>query len=135
MTASIYSMEGAAKALLKSRRWLQEWLGQHPVDENGIPYYSPLGRSKTFDDNDLVRIRATCWEEERFRLSSSRPARAKPRTSPAAASTSGDMLTEARRLAKSGSRSRSSENGNGKSSVVNFPRQAKRHSQPPSSRT
>ena len=94
------TMHEAAKELRKSRRWLQTWLSLHPLDAAGIPYYAPFGRTKTFDDNDLARIRAAVREEERCRLSSLTPVRAKRRTIRAAAHTSGDMLTEARNLVK-----------------------------------
>src|SRR5215470_12501174 len=57
--AVLYSMDEAAARLHKSRRWLQDWLRDHPVDGRGEPFYSPLGRTKTFDDNDLERIRAS----------------------------------------------------------------------------
>ena len=58
MTARVYDMDQAAWRLHKSRRWLQDWLRDHPADQFGQPFYSPLGRTKTFDDADLVRIRA-----------------------------------------------------------------------------
>jgi hypothetical protein len=46
--ALVYNMDGAAERLHKSRRWLQDWLRDHPADERGVPFYSPLGRTKTF---------------------------------------------------------------------------------------
>jgi hypothetical protein len=64
------TIEEAANALHKSRRWLQDWLRLHPADAAGNPYYAPFGRTKTFDENDLARIRAAVREEERCRLSS-----------------------------------------------------------------
>src|SRR5258707_15792588 len=111
-------MPEAAKELRKSRRWLQWWLALHPLDAAGVPYYAPFGRTKTFDDNDLARIRAAVREEERCRLSSLTPVRAKRRTIRAAAHISGDTLTEARNLVKSRSPSRPSKNGNERSNVV-----------------
>jgi hypothetical protein len=66
----IYNMNEAAAQLRKSRRWLQGWLANHPVDQFGQPFYSPFGRTKTFDDSDLARIRKAAREDERCRLSS-----------------------------------------------------------------
>src|SRR5690242_1819861 len=43
----VYTMDAAAERLHKSRRWLQDWLRDHPVDSLGQPFYSPLGRTKT----------------------------------------------------------------------------------------
>ena len=82
------TMAEAARELRKSRRWLQDWLRDHPVDAAGIPFYAPLGRTKTFSVSDLERIRATAREEERCRLNSSRPGKAKRRTTPSGAPTS-----------------------------------------------
>ena len=72
MTAPVYDMDQAADRLHKSRRWLQDWLRGHPADQFGQPFYSPMGRTKTFDDADLVRIRAAAKEDERCRLNSFR---------------------------------------------------------------
>src|SRR5262249_31470085 len=94
-----FTMDQAAARLHKSRRWLQEWLRHHPADRYGEPFYSPLGRTKTFDERDIARIREAAREEEKWRLGSYRPGRAKHRTMRAAASTSGCTLTEALRLA------------------------------------
>jgi len=51
------TMDDTASRLHKSRRWLQDWLRNHPVDRNGEPFYTPLGRTKTFDERDIQRIR------------------------------------------------------------------------------
>src|ERR1700730_4847002 len=98
--ALVYNMDGAAERLHKSRRWLQDWLRDHPTDERGEPYYSPLGRTKTFDDHDLERIRAAAREEERCHLSSSRRVSVRRRIGASAARTSDATLTEALALAK-----------------------------------
>jgi len=57
------TMAEAGRELRKSRRWLQAWLANHPTDAWGNPYYTPVGRTKTLDDNDLARIRAALREE------------------------------------------------------------------------
>ena len=69
-SAPVYTLDEAAKALRKGRRWLQTWLASHQADALGEPFYSPLGRTKTFDDGDIARIRAVAREEERCRLES-----------------------------------------------------------------
>src|SRR6266700_1659666 len=60
----------AAEDLRVSRRWLEYWLADHPVDGTGIPFYVPMGRRKTFEQTDIARIRACIREEERCRLNS-----------------------------------------------------------------
>jgi hypothetical protein len=60
----------AAEDLRVSRRWLEYWLADHPVDAAGTPFYVPMGRRKTFEDADIARIRAVIREEERCRLHS-----------------------------------------------------------------
>src|SRR5436190_18754991 len=97
----------AARKLHKSRRWLQEWLRNHPADRLGQPFYSPLGRTKTFDENDIARIREAAREEERCRLRLYRPGRERRPTTRAAENTSEYTLTEALRLASESSRSKS----------------------------
>src|ERR1700694_2043876 len=101
------TLSEAATELRKSRRWLQT-LSLHPVDAAGVPFYAPLGRTKTFSDSDLERIRATAREEERCRLNSSRPAKAKRRTTPSVERTSECTLTELRALLTKSSRPRPS---------------------------
>jgi hypothetical protein len=66
-----YTLDRAAQRLHISRRTLQDWLRAHPADPAGQPFYSVIGRTKTFDDGDIARIRAAAREEERCRLNSS----------------------------------------------------------------
>src|SRR6185437_10723383 len=60
----------AAIELGVSKRWLQYWLAEHPVDGAGIPFYIPVGRNKRFEQADLGRIKAAIREGERCRLKS-----------------------------------------------------------------
>src|SRR5262245_47956030 len=128
-----FDTAGAAQRLHKSRRWLQNWLRDHPADQYGQPFYSPLGRTKIFDESDISRIREAAREEERCRLNLYRPGRAKRPTMRAAANTSGSTLTEALRLAGETSRSRSSANGSARSSSPNSHSPASRPSSAPPS--
>jgi hypothetical protein len=62
-----YTLAEVAKRLRKSPRWLREWLRCHPADQDGEPFYTPLGRTKTFDDTDVAPIRAAAREEAKWR--------------------------------------------------------------------
>src|SRR5262245_2311555 len=66
--SQFHTMAEAARVLRKSRRWLQDWIRDHPTDRHAEPFYTPLGRTKLFTDNDIERIRDTLKEEERCRL-------------------------------------------------------------------
>src|SRR5712692_7611400 len=114
------TLSEAATELRKSRRWLQTWLALHPADAAGVPFYAPLGRTKTFSVSDLERIRAAAREEERCRLNSSRPARAKRRTTPSAAHTSESTLTELRALLTKSSPAKSSKASRGLSNAASM---------------
>src|SRR6266542_1260226 len=92
------TLDDAASRLHKSRRWLQDWLRDHPADRNGEPYYAPLGRTKTFEERDIQRIRDTMREELQCRLKSSRREKAGRRTIGSGAPISESTLTEALRL-------------------------------------
>jgi hypothetical protein len=54
---TVYSMDEAAKRRSISRRTLQDWLKVHPLDGRGMPFYSPFGNRKTFDEGDLAHPR------------------------------------------------------------------------------
>ncbi len=64
MTLAIHTLDEAARQLRKSRRWLLDWLRSHPADSAGVPFYSPMGRTKTFDDADIA-LGETCSLEQR----------------------------------------------------------------------
>jgi len=64
----VYTMDEAAKLLRLSRRFFQDWLRDHPFDEQGRPFYSAMGRRKTFDEDDLRRVREAARREEAERL-------------------------------------------------------------------
>jgi hypothetical protein len=55
----LMTIEEAAAKLRKSKRWLQYFLRAHPVDSAGKPLFKQLGRSKLFDETDIVRITQT----------------------------------------------------------------------------
>ncbi len=57
MTRALTLPEAAAE-LRKTPRWLKDWLAKNPVDETGLPFYVPMGRTLTFDPADIKRIRA-----------------------------------------------------------------------------
>ena len=47
-----------AARLRKSKRWLQDWLAQNPVDAAGRPFYSRLGITLLFREDNIERIEA-----------------------------------------------------------------------------
>lgn len=51
------TIDEAASELHKTRRWLVDWLRDHPADSRGLPYYAALGRTKLFHPDDIARIR------------------------------------------------------------------------------
>ena len=87
--AAPFTLDEAAAALRKPKRWLQEWLRDHPLDKYGEPYYTPVGRDKLFHQNDIDRIELTLREEVKCRLNSDRRGKAKRPTS-----RSGDHISE-----------------------------------------
>jgi hypothetical protein len=64
------TIEEAAAELRKTPRWLKEWLAQNPVDEAGVPFYVPMGRTKIFEVSDISRIKGHIRRSEQCRLSS-----------------------------------------------------------------
>jgi hypothetical protein len=100
----IMTLEEAAHALRKSKRWLNDWLRRNPADKFGEPYYAQLSRTRRLDERDLSRIWNALREKEKCRLNSSRLVPAKRRIGQVAAPTSADTLTEALRLAGGHSR-------------------------------
>lgn len=68
MTSAVYSLDEAASRLGKSRRWFVEWLNANPCDQYWRPYYCALGRTKTFDDLDITRLRRALEAEAIARL-------------------------------------------------------------------
>jgi hypothetical protein len=120
---ALRDLHGAAEWLGVKPRKLQEWLRKHPCDVYGEPFYGRMGRTKTFDENDLVRIRAATKEEERCRLNSSRRGKAKARTGRSGGRISKSEWTEAAELTGDPSLSKFCDSSKGGSSVVNFPKQ------------
>ena len=51
-----YDITDAAERLGVSKRWLQKFLRQHPVDTSGVPFYIPIGNRKRFTERDLERF-------------------------------------------------------------------------------
>ena len=62
------TIDEAAKELRVSRRWLEYWLADHPVDAAGTPFYVPMGRRKKFTATDIERMLAHMRDLERVRL-------------------------------------------------------------------
>jgi hypothetical protein len=79
MTRALFLDEAAAE-LRKTPRWLREWLRAHPVDQDGEPYFTPVGREKIFEQADVARIKLTLRETVRRRSRSGRRAPVKRRT-------------------------------------------------------
>jgi hypothetical protein len=53
-----FTLDEAAAELLIDESWLKSWLSKNPADAYGVPFYVPMGRTKTFDPSDIIRIRA-----------------------------------------------------------------------------
>jgi len=65
-----YNIKDAAGRLGVSRRWLREFLREHPADKAGTPFYVPIGTRKRFTERDLERILEANREIEKELLSS-----------------------------------------------------------------
>jgi hypothetical protein len=50
---SLFTIDQVAERLRKSRKWLQEWLCEHPTSWSGMPYYAAIGRTKLFTDENI----------------------------------------------------------------------------------
>ena len=48
MTLPVYTLDEAAEKLHKGRRWLQDWLRDHPSDQQGVPFFDNSGPVPTF---------------------------------------------------------------------------------------
>jgi len=82
------TLEEVAAELRKTTRWLMEWLRSHPVDQDGEPYYTPVGRDKIFHQTDVARIERALREGIACRSNSGRRAPAKRRIMKSAGRTS-----------------------------------------------
>ena len=68
--SKVFTLDETADELRKTPRWLKDWLAKNPVDESGVPFYVPMGRTKTFEISDIARIRAHIRRGEQCRLKS-----------------------------------------------------------------
>lgn len=50
------TLQEAAAELGTKERWLNDWLRAHPRDDEGEPFYTPVGRDKVFHHTDITRI-------------------------------------------------------------------------------
>lgn len=111
----------AASRLRKSKRWLQDWLAQNPVDAAGRPFCSRLGRSRLFRESDIDRILdATAASNQPCRSSSTRPAPVKRRTGRSVDPICGSAWTEAQELTGDPQLSASSTGFKTRSNVVSI---------------
>jgi hypothetical protein len=92
------TLEEAAPELRKTPRWLNEWLLAHPVDDQGIPFYTPVCRNKILLPSDITRIEAALRGELHCRSNSARRAQVKRRTSKSEAPISESLLKLAAEL-------------------------------------
>lgn len=88
MSRGAQTLDEAAAELRKSARWLQEWLRKHPRDNDGEPYFTPVGRDKIFHQADIARIERALREGIQCRSDSGRRAQVRRRTLKSEAPTS-----------------------------------------------
>jgi hypothetical protein len=53
----VFTLDQAAERLYVKPDWLRRWLLEHPASHDGRPFFAPLGRTKTFDEEDITRLR------------------------------------------------------------------------------
>src|SRR5262245_50424359 len=114
--SALLTIDQVAEQLHKSRRWLQDFLRDHP------DCYLRIGRTPQFEDAHIARLIARI--DQSCRSSSSRRVKANRPIGRYAAPTSESELTEALRLASELSRSRRSAKSKARSNVVSLPRRA-----------
>src|SRR2546423_15165645 len=115
---TLLTRDEAASKLRVPRRWLQDFIQEHP-------YYRMVGRKKLFTSEDMTRLIGALPCPG----SLSRPAKARRRSGTSAANTSESLWTTARALLRNEPRGASSRHGESKQNGVSFER-----SQVPSSR-
>lgn len=114
-----YTLDEVAKELRKTRRWLNEWLRAHPLDQFGEPFYTPIGRDKIFRLEDIDRIDLALRGELKCRCTSGRRVKAKRRTLKSAGHTEESAWKQAAELlgdptlANGFERSKSASSGTG----------------------
>jgi hypothetical protein len=119
-TMLTYTIVEAARELRKSRRWLQDWLRDHPFDAHGRPFFSKNGRTKVFRETDIARILdETMRAAAPCPSSSSTPAKARARTTRSAAPTSDSTYTRLAALTGDQSLLNSSRTSKDRSSAGN----------------
>jgi len=116
----LFTMDEAAVEMRVSRRWLQDFIQDHP-------YYRLVGRKKLFEPEHINRLIGAMPCPG----SSSRPAKAKRCSGTSGANTSESDWTTARELLTSERPSASSRHGENKPNVVSFSAPTSR-SRPPS---
>lgn len=63
-----HSIKDAAGRLGVSKRWLQQFLREHPADKDGVPFYVPFGNRKRLTERDLERILEMIRSAEKEKL-------------------------------------------------------------------